>query len=356
MTRRFFKTTGIIITGLFMFSSVTFSQVDNFDFLRTSTDDATKLLTAYMTPWTKAFGAGLNGGWYNTAKPHKLLGFDFTISVNAGIVPESEGTYNISSLNLANVSGTGDAPTISGNNEPGPQLRFMDPTHTHTLATFNAPEGTGYRYIPVPTLQLGIGLPLGSEVKVRYIPTINIRDGDIGLWGVGLMHNLTQYLPGDKLLPFDVSVFGGYTKLQGNVPINIEPTTDIPQNYSPSVSWDNQLMNVDVTALTVSAIASLNLPVVTLYGGLGYSRTNTTLKLEGNFPTPVFVTSPTPGPVYNNSGIKNGSSFGEISTNDFSGLRANIGLRIKLAIITIHADYTRAQYNVLSTGLGFSFR
>lgn len=356
MTGKFLKTTGLIITGLLLFSSVTFSQIDNFDFLRTSTEDATKLLQAYMSPWTKAFGAGLNGGWYNTAKPHKPLGFDLTISVNAGIVPESEGSYNISSLNLANVSGSGIAPTIAGENEPGPQLQFMDPTHTHTLATFNAPEGTGYRYIPVPTLQLGLGLPLGSEVKVRYIPTINIQDGDIGLWGVGLMHNLTQYLPGDKLLPFDVSVFGGYTKLEGNVPINIEPQPGITQNYSPAVSWDNQMMNVDVTAVTVSAIASLNLPVVTFYGGLGYSKTNTTLKLNGNFPTPVLVASPAPGPEYNNSGIKNGASFGEMATNDFSGLRANIGLRIKLAIITIHADYTRAQYNVLSTGLGFSFR
>jgi hypothetical protein len=41
---------------------------------------------------------------------------------------------------------------------------------------------------------------------------------------------------------------------------------------------------------------------------------------------------------------------------NFSGMRANIGFRIKLAIVTIHADYTRAQYNVLTTGLGFSFR
>jgi hypothetical protein len=41
---------------------------------------------------------------------------------------------------------------------------------------------------------------------------------------------------------------------------------------------------------------------------------------------------------------------------NFSGLRANIGLRIKLAVITIHADFTKAQYNVFSTGLGVSFR
>jgi hypothetical protein len=42
--------------------------------------------------------------------------------------------------------------------------------------------------------------------------------------------------------------------------------------------------------------------------------------------------------------------------NNFSGLRANIGFRIKLAVVTIHADYTKAQYNVLTAGLGISFR
>jgi len=45
-----------------------------------------------------------------------------------------------------------------------------------------------------------------------------------------------------------------------------------------------------------------------------------------------------------------------IDIEDFSGLRANIGLRVKFAVITIHADYTRSQYNVFTAGLGISFR
>ncbi|HEX2920504.1 MAG TPA: DUF6588 family protein [Bacteroidales bacterium] len=353
MTKKLSRIIGLTLVAL-MITSTSFSQIKNFDFLRTSTADATKLLQAYMAPWTNAFGAGLNGGWYNTAKPHKLLGFDLTFSANLGVVPESAGTYNIQDLHMTNIQGTGAAPTISGAKNAGPELRFV--SESTTLGTFNAPQGTGFRYIPVPTLQAGIGLPLGSELKVRYVPTISIKDGDIGLWGVGLMHNITQYLPGDKLLPFDVSIFGGYTKLEGNLPINLQPQTGIPQNYAPAVSWDNQKMNVCVSAMTVSAIASLNLPVITFYGGLGYAKTNTDVVLKGNFPTPVLVTSPTPGAEYNNSGVKTGAQFGDISIEDFSGLRANIGFRIKLAIITIHADYTRAQYNVFSTGLGFSFR
>ena len=57
-----------------------------------------------------------------------------------------------------------------------------------------------------------------------------------------------------------------------------------------------------------------------------------------------------------NAGVKKGSDFPNMDIKNFSGLRANIGFRLKLAVVTIHVDYTRAQYNVLSTGLGISFR
>jgi hypothetical protein len=59
---------------------------------------------------------------------------------------------------------------------------------------------------------------------------------------------------------------------------------------------------------------------------------------------------------YNDDGVKKGSDFPNMDIENFSGLRANVGFRIKLAVVTIHADYTRAQYNVLTTGLGISFR
>ncbi len=354
MTRQLLKRAGALLSVLFFVSSSAFSQIDDFNFIRSSTADATKFLQAYMAPWTNAFGAGLNGGWYNTAKPHKPLGFDITTSINVGIVPESAGQFDISSLGMTKLSGSGTTPSISGPKASGPVLTYQE--GGQTLASFNAPGGANWRYIPVPTLGVGIGLPLGSELKGRFIPKLNIRDGDISLWGVGLMHNLTQYLPGDKILPFDVSVFGGYTKLQGNIALSILPDASFPQNYNPPVSFAGQNMNVCITSMNYSAIASLNLPVITFYGGLGYSKTKTTLQLEGNFPTPVLVATPTPHVEYNNAGIKTSKDFSDIGIEDFSGLRANIGFRIKLAVITIHADYTKANYSVVSTGLGFSFR
>jgi len=358
MNRLTTKRIGVLVSALFIFSSVTFSQIDNFDFLRSLPEDGTKYLQAYISPWVNAFGSGLNGGWYNTAKPHKFGGFDITTNFSAGMVPESAGTFDLSKIGLSSsMTGTGTASTISGPDKSGPEITVKDKSTGYTLATFNAAPGTDWKIIPVPSAQVGIGLPFGTEIKGRFIPKIKINDGDISLWGVGLLHSIMQYFPGNKMLPFDVSLFGGYTKLTGNVPIDMQP--GIPANYSPSVSFADQNLNINVSALNISAVASLNIPVLTLYGGLGYCKTKTAMEFTGNFPTPTLVTPALPDlpySEYNNSGVVTGTKFPSMNFEDFSGLRANIGLRIKLAVITIHADYTKAQYNVFSTGLGISFR
>lgn len=350
------KKFGALMCFLVTFSASSFAQFDNIDFLRSGPTDGVKYLQSYISPWANAFGAGLNGGWYNTAKPHKFLGFDITTGVNLGFVPESASTFDVSKIGLTTLSGTGMASTISGPEVNGPPLTLSK--EGVTLATFNAPPGSDYKTIPVPTLQVGLGLPLGTELKGRFIPRISIQDGDISLWGVGLLHSIIQYFPGNKLLPFDVSVFGGYTKLEGNIPISLQPdpsTNVITAPYSIN-SFQDQKLNVCVEAYNISAIASLNLPVITFYGGLGYSKTKTEMSLLGYFPTPQLVNSPDPHVEYNNAGVQNGSSFSNMDIENYSGLRANIGLRVKLAVITIHGDYTRAEYNVVSAGLGISFR
>ena len=347
-----------VVASMIFISSVSFSQIDNMYFLRAGTTDAVKIIEAYFAPYADAFGAGLNGGWYNTAKPHKLGGFDITTSFNIGLVPSSAGTYNVEGLGLTTLTGSGLAPAISGPKD------LARPSLTKTIggvtvASFMLPPGTGWKVIPVPTAQIGVGLPLGTELKVRYMPKINIKDGDISLWGVGLMHSIMQYIPGNKLLPVDVSVFGGYTKLMSNIPLDLQPQTDAPQAYGPlynaTTSFINQKMSANVEAWNISAIGSVKLAVVTIYGGLGYTKTVTDIRLNGNYPLPVvdLAISTTEG-VYKDEGVIN--NFPAINIKNFSGVRANIGFRLKLSVITIHADYTRAQYNVLSAGLGISFR
>jgi hypothetical protein len=353
---RLFNTRLLATILMISFSSyLVVGQIDNYDFLKAGVHDASKITEAYVTPWANAFGAGANGSWYNTAKPHKFGGFDLTLGFNVGMVPSSDDTYDVSKIGLKDFTGTGMAPTISGPNSSGPTLTSK-PVSGIAPVTFQTPPGTDWKYMPVPTLQAGIGLPLGTELKIRYIPKISISDGGISSWGVGLLHSITQYFPGDELLPFDISIFGGYTKLTGNVPIDMQPGT--PQFYTskyPATAWDNQNFEMIAQAWNASAIASFNLPVLTLYGGLGYSNTATNINMTGNFPMPTINTAhSTTEYVYEDAGVV--KDFPEIEIKNYSGLRANAGLRLKFTVVTFHADYTWAQYSVISAGMGISFR
>jgi hypothetical protein len=270
------------------------------------------------------------------------------------MVPEADGTFEVGDLGLTTLTGSGTASSVSGPATTGPTLTKT--VSGITLASFSLPPGTDWKLIPVPTAQVGIGLPMGTELKVRFMPKLNIKDGDVSLWGVGLMHSIMQYIPGNKMLPVDLSLFGGYTKLMGHVPIDLQPGT--PANYSTytSASFADQRMAASVSAFNIGVVGSVGIPIVTLYGGLGYSKTQTEIILEGNYPTPVLVTSPAPGAEYNDDGVLSGNELPAIDIKNFSGLRANIGVRFKFAVLTIHADYTRSQYNVVSAGIGISFR
>src|SRR5450759_3521505 len=315
MNRLITKRLGALLSSLLFISTISFSQFDNIDFLRSAPADGAKFAQAYISPWANAFGAGMNGGWYNTAKPHKFGGFDITTGINIGLVPSSDATFELSSIGLSSsVTGTGTASTVAGPNTKGPAMTYN--AGGVTLASFNAPPGTNWKIMPVPTAQIGIGLPFGTELKVRFIPKISIKNGDISLWGVGLVHSVMQYLPGNKLLPFDVSLFAGYTKLTGNVPLALKPDLSVTQAYTApyntASAFDNQNMNITVSALNVSAIASLNLPVITFYGGLGYCKTKTLMEFTGDFPTPVLVATPLPHAEYNNTGVKKGADFPNI--------------------------------------------
>jgi hypothetical protein len=363
MKKLLLKRISMLFAALILFSTVAFSQLENVDFLRTVPADGIKYIQAYVAPWVNAFGAGLNGSWYNTAKPHKFGGFDVTLGMNMGIVPSSAETFDIASQGFSSALSFDQAtsPTIAGSKNPNPQTHGTYTESGTILASFSTPEGTAWKYIPVPTLQVGIGLPLGTEIKGRFIPRLNIKGGDIMLWGVGLMHSITQYFPGDKLLPVDASIFAGYTRLEANVPLNLQPDASVAWDY-PTIDeatyFNDQNLSTIISALNISAIASVNLKIITFYGGLGYTNTSTTAELTGFYPKPVYVSSPVPHAEYNESAesINTGAEFPKIDIKSFSGLRTNVGIRLKLSVITIYADYTRAHYNVISAGLGVSFR
>jgi len=329
-----------------------------------SQQDAEKLFSAYLRPYSKAFGADLNGGWYNTAKTHKLGGFDLTFSISAAIVPSADKTFNVADLKLSNNPASALAPTIAGAKSAGPQLEYQKAVAgtTYTYAKFNTPKGTGVGIIPAPMLQLGIGLIKETDVTIRYMPNMNIGDyGGLRMWGVGIKHSLKQWIPGIKQAPFfHLSFFGGYTQLKTNANINFSPdflvSTLGPNTRGTLIKdYTNQQMQMNVNGFTANILASFDLPVITVYGGVGLSSSSTTLKLKGIYPLADVEGGKL---LVDDKFAKTDPINIKMKSSDGSSTkpRLNAGVKFKFAIITLHFDYTYANYSIATAGLGISFR
>lgn len=340
--RNLLKTVNLIV-GLFAISSVAYGQGDLDRYLEAGTKDAGKMVNAYVAPVIKGFGYGLNNGWYNTAKAHKTLGFDLTISATAVSVPSSEefftfvpGDYE----NLRLADGESDQiPTAFGPSDAGPELILMDPDDPGSEAgRFRSPGGMGLEEeiginaIPVPVVQLGIGVVKNTDLKFRFIPSTDFGDGEIKLFGIGVMHDVKQWIPGIKAIPFDLSVLLGYTKLTASY------------DMSGSVAGEDQESLFIAKSTTLQAIISKKISVLTVYGALGYNAVDSDVEVNGTYTF--------------NEGSSDESTFKDpvaISIED-SSLRATAGFRLKLAILTLHADYTLSKYPMATAGIGFAVR
>lgn len=321
------------------------------------------LFQAYLKPYANAFGANLNGGWYNTAKPHKLFGFDLTLTISTSFVPSSDKTFDPSKLlgsKFKMTQSSTSAPTVAGDNKTGPEITYLN------TVKFKTPKGTGVGIIPSPMLQLGIGLIKQTDVTVRYMPTFNIGDyGSIDMWGVGLKHSLKQWIPGIKMAPFfNLSVMGGFTKLTTSANLNLQQdyySTNLNAVIeNPSLKYNNQKMEFIAKGFTGNVLASFDLPIITFYGGVGFSSTNTSLKLKGDYPMAKLETT---GANAGKLVVKDANKISnpldiEMKSMDGSKTkpRLNAGFRLKFAVVTLHFDYTYANYSVATAGLGISFR
>ena len=193
------------------------------------------------------------------------------------------------------------------------------------------------------------------------MPPVNMPfDGQVNLWGGSIKHGLNQWIPGGALLPVDISVMAGYTSLSMNVNMDVLPQEDQytrnPYENAPE-TWSDQSLTFNSNGFTSMLLAGKNLPVLAIYGGVGFERSTTTVATPGSFP--VKVKDDPDNPEYDSERPMVIQRFDDPIDLEFSGtnsLRAMLGMRVRLGLFSINADYTLARYPIASVGLGISFR
>jgi hypothetical protein len=368
MMKRIARGVGVILTlTLGGLSVPLMSQHLTMEIISGGVEDAEAILQEYLKPFANILGSDLNAGWYNTARPHQLGGLDVTATVSWAKSPVSALIYDLGALNLNGSVDGGQpttAPTIAGSQDVRPTISY---TETVDLGGGNlqeveyshitVPDGTGVDYFPLPMAQLTVGVPFGTDVSARFIPSIGYKDyGEIGLWGVGGKHSVSQWLPFINQMEFlDISLQGGYTKVSSSVHVTVEPQPIVEVDNYPGFDWDDQFVTQKVEGWTVNLIASQTLPVISFYEGIGYASSRVELLMEGHYPIQMVILDEA-SPDFGRVTYEIAENPIALKYKNFNNVRLNVGARIKLGVLTLHYDFTYTLYATQSVGVGISFR
>lgn len=345
----------IIIFSTLLFG-VNISTAQDLGSVLLGSDDASTLLQNYLNPVMKGLMSSMNGGWYSTAKSHKKFGFDITIGLNAAFTPDKDKVFEFIADDYNFISpadGGTSIPTVLGKDDTSTTFNVSMPYQVGNFkaGSFELPGGIAKDLpataIPTPFVQVGLGLPFKTTIKLRYVPKVNFSSKvNARLIGVGLQHDLTQYLGLVGKLPFSVSVLGAYTTSRVDYEIK-------NGDLSSQISTSNGGAQFKLNIWTVQALGSLDFQIVTLYGGVGLNGGNSTFNINGDYDLTYQVQSA--------DGTNQGSMVDSISDPvslkfKSTGARATLGARLNLPFLKIFADYTLQEYNTATLGVAFSFR
>ena len=339
----------LILSALCLFLSITSTNAQLFDgienILLTSTEDARILAEGYTAPLGKTLTYALNSGWASSAKTHKKLGFGLAIGGAAPFVPDGDQVFTPTGLTSLSVP-SGSLSTIFG--EGGDQelnFSFSESVLGNEIeyqGKLSFPGGLKdelpLETIPAPFVQASVGVVFDTDLLVRFIPTMEIQGSTFSLTGFGLKHNIMQYFgPLDKL-PLNVSVLAAISKASFEYDLS-------DSTFGGNSS--NRKMTFEADTFTIQALASIDLPVVSAFAGLGYNSGDSQFDVSGDYSIP-----------YSVSGINISRVFEDpISiASEASGVMGIVGARLNLLFVKIFANYTIQEYNTLTAGISFNFR
>ncbi len=218
------------------------------------------------TPIVEAFGMAVGGGIYNSAKTHGVLGFDIGVRTMMLIIPEGESDIY-------------DASDIS--------------------------------FIAMPTVQVGLGLPMDIELMARAI-SVPFQDESLSLYGGGIKKNVSPHLP-IPAMP-DIAIIAAYHRFKAG---------DILTSGH----------------FSLDLAVSKSFLVITPYAGFGIDWTKMDIEYTYVEDNPLLPNEPVE------------------HTIDTRTTRLTLGLNVTpFPFVKLFADYNIGKFSQITAGLAVSFR
>lgn len=257
-------------------------------------------VTGYVQPVADLFGADMHAGYYHNAwiAPSGFsLGFDI---VAMGSIVQDAQKYYTANTPAGFDPATFKTATIFGGT--GATVNFNGLSYKGSDGIFNT------SIFPLIVPQLRIGSLYGSDLTLRFITIPEIGENKmpvITLWGVGVRHSISQYIPHS---PVDIAA---------GVYFNSFTVGDL----------------MDFKGFAANIQASKSIKILILYGGIAYENSKMNLAFKSTDPT-------VPASV-------------DIDLDGSNNFRFTAGVGLSLGIIKVFADANFGTVTSYSGGIGF---
>lgn len=321
-----------------------------------------KTAQAYLGPIGSGFGANLNTGWTTRAPKAELWGVDIQLGVVAMGAMLGNGTKTFSytgdytfnaeqaqqmTQNIPNVQARNQVmskltsekfqvgfsgPTVVGKKDDHIMINFAGKSFqtnygTYTVASQQIDLGIGGQMDDIPLLPLGapqltVGTIYGTQVAIRYLPSVKISEelGESKYFGFGIQHNIGQWIP----VPMPVDLSAGF----------------FTQNLKIGTLLESKATEYGLYASRTFGPGALN---VTPYAGFSLQSSKMTVNYDYNYSVMI-------------NGIEQ-KQTDKISF-DLEGentTKLTVGLAFKLGFLNLNVDYNVAKYSTVGAGVGFIF-
>jgi len=365
------------ILAVSLFFTPIYSQTSTF-----SLGELNPYFKEYLKPMALGMTTGMGHGWSHDVKPHDKWGFDLSVSAVLVEIPNSELMFSSSALTSLTANGyqfldasgnlitNFELPTISSDQTTNISIQRDINPNGGTPVDMELLDGLmPYAYAPNFAVQLAAGLPLGTEVMVRFLPnmasTINeaadieeIKVNDLSIWGLGVKHDIKQWIPSlsdVKLL--DVSALLAFSVFNLDVGTDDFPftpeelLTGVNINYKSgltSADFERQGFDMNMKSLNGALLFGLNIPVVRPFVGVGFNRATVSTGLTGTLPLIYYIDDDNVDIDIDPVGLRVDA--------EKTFINFQTGVSLKLLFLTLYGQYTYQQYSMYSAGISLGFK
>ena len=334
----------ILLVILCLITLISKAQNDLDVLLAAGVEDAERFANDYLAPGANGLMHSMNANWFNSAQVKPFGGFEISVVANAALVKDESKMFNLNTDDYNNVQfvqGPSSQMVASflGENDPSifVEVEYDDPIFGAQTVQIELPQGIGdasNNLLPTAFIQGAIGLSNGIELKARFVPSVDTEQGSLSMYGAGLQLEFTEWLPANKLLPVAISGLVAYNHLDGSYDVT----------ESSGIEGDNQRIENNTNTWLFQLVASTKLPIINIYGGVGYIKGTSESDLLGNYRV-------TNGPLTTENIVDPFSV-----SSDVSAVRGTIGAKLKLGFFRLNAEYHVSEFDAFSVGLNFGFR